>query len=227
MGVYVDALKFAGGSFSLMPREVVKELIDLCHEHDVLVSTGGLHRVRADPGPRGRRPLHRRSARSWASTSIEISTGFITHSHRRLAAPGRAGPEGRAQGQAGGGDPVRRGRRHAGRGAGGRGDPRPGWAIDQAQRFLDAGAYMIMIESEGITENVRTWRTDVAARIVDAAGAGEGDVRGRRPRGLRLVHQELRPRGEPLRRSQPDRPARMPALGHLGNEEPLGAGADL
>jgi hypothetical protein len=31
MGVYVDTLKFAGGSFSLMPRERVKELIDLCH----------------------------------------------------------------------------------------------------------------------------------------------------------------------------------------------------
>ena len=27
-----------------------------------------------------------------------------------------------------------------------------------------------MIESEGITENVKRWRTDVAARIVDALG---------------------------------------------------------
>jgi phosphosulfolactate synthase (CoM biosynthesis protein A) len=41
MGQYVDALKFAGGSFSLMPRETVKGLIDLCHAHEVLVSTGG------------------------------------------------------------------------------------------------------------------------------------------------------------------------------------------
>src|ERR1700704_3342867 len=41
MGAYVDTLKFAGGSFSLMPRAVVKELIDLCHAHDVAVSTGG------------------------------------------------------------------------------------------------------------------------------------------------------------------------------------------
>src|SRR5438067_6672710 len=41
MGVYVDALKFAGGSFSLMPARIVKEIIDLCHAHDVLVSTGG------------------------------------------------------------------------------------------------------------------------------------------------------------------------------------------
>ena len=40
MGAYVDALKFAGGSFSLMPRKAVKELIDLCHAHNVAVSTG-------------------------------------------------------------------------------------------------------------------------------------------------------------------------------------------
>src|ERR1051325_10326200 len=34
MGRYVDALKFAGGSFSLMPRAVVRELIETCHAHD-------------------------------------------------------------------------------------------------------------------------------------------------------------------------------------------------
>ncbi len=37
MGNYVDALKFAGGSFSLMPRQALGELISLCHEHNVLV----------------------------------------------------------------------------------------------------------------------------------------------------------------------------------------------
>src|SRR5262245_58965562 len=41
MGAYVDSLKFAGGSFALMPRRAVKELIDICHKHEVLVSTGG------------------------------------------------------------------------------------------------------------------------------------------------------------------------------------------
>src|ERR1041385_9345848 len=41
MGTYVDALPISGGSFSLMPRQVLRELISLCHEHHVLVSTGG------------------------------------------------------------------------------------------------------------------------------------------------------------------------------------------
>src|SRR5574340_66142 len=41
MDAYVDTLKYAGGSFSLMPRESVRTLNELCHEHDVEVSTGG------------------------------------------------------------------------------------------------------------------------------------------------------------------------------------------
>src|ERR1700751_5307269 len=41
VGQYVDSLKFAGGSFVLMSRSALTELIDLAHEHDVRVSTGG------------------------------------------------------------------------------------------------------------------------------------------------------------------------------------------
>jgi phosphosulfolactate synthase (CoM biosynthesis protein A) len=37
MGPYVDSLKFAGGSFSLMPRRQLTGLIELCHQHDVTV----------------------------------------------------------------------------------------------------------------------------------------------------------------------------------------------
>jgi phosphosulfolactate synthase (CoM biosynthesis protein A) len=41
MGTWVDALTFAGGSFTLMTKPALEELIALCHEHGVLVSTGG------------------------------------------------------------------------------------------------------------------------------------------------------------------------------------------
>lgn len=44
------------------------------------------------------------------------------------------------------------------------------WTIQLARRFIEAGAYQIMIESEGITENVHQWRTDVPARLIDALG---------------------------------------------------------
>ena len=46
----------------------------------------------------------------------------------------------------------------------------PAWAIARAKRFFDAGAELLMIESEGITESVASWRTDIPARFVDALG---------------------------------------------------------
>jgi phosphosulfolactate synthase (CoM biosynthesis protein A) len=44
------------------------------------------------------------------------------------------------------------------------------WMIEQARRFIDAGAYIIMIESEGITENADPWRTDVPAEVIHSLG---------------------------------------------------------
>ncbi|KAJ6837560.1 protein HEAT-STRESS-ASSOCIATED 32 [Iris pallida] len=40
MGQFVDGLKFSGGSHSLMPKDFIKEITDLAHRHDVYVSTG-------------------------------------------------------------------------------------------------------------------------------------------------------------------------------------------
>lgn len=41
MGAHVDGLKFAGGSFALMPENRVKELTALAHQYGVYCSTGG------------------------------------------------------------------------------------------------------------------------------------------------------------------------------------------
>src|SRR5205814_10555587 len=46
----------------------------------------------------------------------------------------------------------------------------PSWAVAQAWRFLEVGADIIMIESEGITENVDPWRTDVRAKFINEIG---------------------------------------------------------
>lgn len=40
MGEFIDGLKFSGGSHSLMPKTSIKEIIELAHRHDVYVSTG-------------------------------------------------------------------------------------------------------------------------------------------------------------------------------------------
>jgi phosphosulfolactate synthase (CoM biosynthesis protein A) len=41
-------------------------------------------------------------------------------------------------------------------------------AVILAKRLLEAGAYMIMMESEGITENVKSWRTEIPAKMANA-----------------------------------------------------------
>lgn len=39
MGTHVDGLKFAGGSFSLMPEGRLREMIEVAHRNGVYVST--------------------------------------------------------------------------------------------------------------------------------------------------------------------------------------------
>ncbi len=169
MGAYVDALKFAGGSFSLMPRPAVKELIDLCHQYQVLVSTGGFMEYVLTQGPEAV-DQYIQECRDLGFDIIEISTGFITiptDDWLRLVekvqkAGLKAKPEVGIQFGAGGAS--------AAEALEAEGTLDPEWAIGQAKRFLEAGAYLIMIESEGITENVTHWRTDVPAKIANALG---------------------------------------------------------
>jgi phosphosulfolactate synthase (CoM biosynthesis protein A) len=169
MGAYVDVLKFAGGSFSLMPRKAVKELLDLCHRYDVQVSTGGFIEHVLTLGPQAV-DQYIQECKELGFDIIEISSGFIsipTDDWLRLIekvqkAGLKAKPEVGIQFGAGGATAA------AELAAEGTRDPE--WAIQQARRFVEAGAYMIMIESEGITENVTAWRTDVVARIINAIG---------------------------------------------------------
>jgi phosphosulfolactate synthase (CoM biosynthesis protein A) len=77
MGFYVDALKFAGGSFRLMPREVVAQVIGLCHERDVLVSTGGFIEYVLGQGAAAV-DAYLREARDLGFDIIELSSGFIS-----------------------------------------------------------------------------------------------------------------------------------------------------
>ncbi len=169
MGSYVDSLKFAGGSFALMPKQALKEIIDLAHRYDVLVSTGGFIEHVLTQGPEA---VNRYIAECHevGFDILEISSGFITipvDDWLRLVekvqlAGLKAKPEVGIQFGAGGATTAEELEAEGTRDV--------GWAIGQAKRFLEAGAYMIMIESEGITENVKTWRTDAVAKIIDTLG---------------------------------------------------------
>jgi phosphosulfolactate synthase (CoM biosynthesis protein A) len=169
MGQYVDSLKFAGGSFTLIPDEALKGIIETAHAHDVMVSTGGFIEYVLTQGEEAV-DKYIEACREVGFDIIELSGGFIsipTDDWLRLVervqkAGLKAKPEVGIQFGAGGdtaaGELQTEGTRD------------PEWMIAQARRFIDAGAYMIMIESEGITENADPWRTDVPAEVINSLG---------------------------------------------------------
>lgn len=169
MGEYIDSLKFAGGSFTLLSRPTLQELIELAHQHDVLVSTGGFMEYVLTQGADAVKAYIQECA-DIGFDIVEISSGFITlptddwlRLVERVKKAGlKAKPEVGIQFGAGGA--TRTEELEA------EGTRDPEWIIEQAHRFLEAGADMIMIESEGITENVPKWRTDAAAKIIHGLG---------------------------------------------------------
>lgn len=169
MGAYIDSLKFAGGSFALMPRRAIAELIELCHKYEVTVSTGGfIERVLLEGGSAAGKYIE--ACKSLGFDTIEISAGFISipadDMLRLVEKVERAGMKAKPEVgiQFGAGGATAAAELEA------EGTREPEWTIQMAKRFIDAGASIIMIESEGITENVKTWRTDVAAKIAGAIG---------------------------------------------------------
>ena len=169
MGEHIDALKFAGGSFTLMPERVLRDIIETCHEHDVLVSTGGFIEHVLTLGPKAVEHYIDEVARVGFDI-LEISAGFISIPaddilrlvDRVQQAGLKAKPEVGIQFGAGGATTPEELEQEGTRDV--------SYAIDLVRRCLDAGPYMIMIESEGITEEVTTWRTDVPAAIARELG---------------------------------------------------------
>lgn len=141
----------------------------MCHSHDALVSTGGFIEHVLTLGPEA---VHQyiNHCRELGFDIIELSCGFITIPTddwlRLIEEVKKAGLEAKPEIgiQFGAGGATSESELQVA------GTRDPQWVIQQARRFIDAGAYMIMIESEGITENVRVWRIDVPARIIESLG---------------------------------------------------------
>jgi phosphosulfolactate synthase (CoM biosynthesis protein A) len=164
---YIDSVKFAGGAFALYPDEVLRKFIDTCHRYNVLVSTGGyIEHVLVQGREKAERYID--VCKEYGFDIVELSAGFISippgdwlrlceHTIRKGL---KAKPEvGVLFGAGGDTKNV---------GASERKDP--SWAIELARRFIEAGAYLVMVESEGITENVPELRTAVPAAFINALG---------------------------------------------------------
>lgn len=168
-GQWVDGVKWAGGSFALLPSERVRAINDLAHEHEAYVSTGGWIETVLRYGPDAvDRYLH--EAKQLDFDVIEISTGFVsmpTAGLLRLVeqvnqAGLRAKPElGIQFGSGGDSTPAE---------LAAEGTKDVGDLVGRAKRALETGAEIIMIESEGITENVTDWNTGAVAAIINGLG---------------------------------------------------------
>lgn len=168
-GNYVDSIKFAGGSFTFMNPEKIREMTELAHRYGVLVSTGGFIEYVLTKGKEAVKK-YIEECKEMGFDIIEISTGFIsipTSDWQRLIeevqkAGLKAKPEIGIQFGAGGDTAAGELRQE--------GTQDVDYAVRQAKRFIDAGAYLIMMESEGVTENADPWRVDVPARFINGLG---------------------------------------------------------
>ncbi len=173
-GYYFDGVKFAAGSFRLLERSRLKEFIKLCHDHDVWVDTGGwIERVLVY-GPKAV-DMYFEECKELEFDVIEISSGMAPEVMnmpledkialvKQVSKLGmRPKPEISMISNAGAGTHV------SNYGLNYR-------SIDdfmkEADAYLKAGAKMIMVESEGLTEDLppEKWRKDIIRKLTDKFG---------------------------------------------------------
>lgn len=168
-GEYVDWLKIPGPSIALLPRPALLRMGELCRAHDVLLSAGGLVEMVVTQGPAAV-DRYFDAVGELGFGIVEISAGMIsmpTSDYLRLVQ--RAKKTGlKVKAEVG-----------IQFGAGGTSDSATlaaegtgsvSFAIQRGRAALEAGADIVILESEGVTESVTTWRTDVVSAFAEAFG---------------------------------------------------------
>jgi phosphosulfolactate synthase (CoM biosynthesis protein A) len=159
-GEYIDILKFAGGSQRLIDYDIVRDMVKECHEHDVMVSTGGFLERAFSQGFEAVEQFME-EAKALEFDVIEVSSGIAIlpledkiEICKMVKETGlKAKPE---VAMAYGINPETTVEINAEK------------LISEAKTLLREGAWKIMIESEGITESVKEWKTDVIHKIASS-----------------------------------------------------------
>lgn len=167
---YFDGYKFAGGSERLLSKSTVGNIIEACHDHGVYVSTGGMvERVIVQ----GEKAVNQYidECKALRFDVIEVSSGLapiplkdkigiVKQVQRKGLKPK---PEISMMVGAGAGTHI----------VGYKPKLRSFEQFsDEVNMHLKAGAHMLMIESEGLTEDLppNRWRKDVIKKLVDRFG---------------------------------------------------------
>ena len=169
-GDYIDGFKFAGGSMRLLSSDMVKNILKVCHGYDVYVSTGGfVERIIVQGADAVDKYLE--ECKSLGFDIVEVSSGLapipledkveIVKQVKKMGMIPK--PEISLMIGAGAGTHI----------VGYKPKLR---SVDdlmkEAREHLKAGAHMMMLESEGITEDLppSKWRTDVIKKLVSEFG---------------------------------------------------------
>lgn len=169
-GDYIDGFKFVAGCQRFHTPKMIKKFTKLCHKHDIYVSTGGfIERVIIQGKDAVDQYL--KETKNLGFDVLEVSSGFASIPFqdqieiiKKASAMGlKVKPEISFMVGTGGGThkanykikykPVDK-------------------LLQEAKAYLEAGAYKLMLESEGITEDLpqKKWRTDIIKKAVDAVG---------------------------------------------------------
>ncbi|EYU27847.1 hypothetical protein ABFS82_13G119000 [Erythranthe guttata] len=180
MGQFVDGLKFAGGSHSLIPKSYIKEVTEMAHKHNVYVSSGDWAEHLPRKGPSAFQDYIEECKRLGIDT-IEIDAGSlgvpedVLLRYVRLVKSGglRAKPLFAVKFNKSD-IPSKRDRAF-----GSYVVPTPRTSelvedvdllIRKAERCLEAGADMIMIDADGVCRQADSMRADIIAKVVSRLG---------------------------------------------------------
>lgn len=177
-GYYIDGYKFAGGIQALLTPQTVKNYTALAHKHNLYVNTGGFIEriVIQDPSNIDK---YLNETKELGFDVVEVSSGMFENATdfnikdqvaivKKIEKIGlKPKPEITIMSSVGGGS------KELGYISKAKSIKTIPAILDEAQKFLDAGAYMLMVESEGITEGIadpEEWRSDVIFALVEKFG---------------------------------------------------------
>lgn len=169
-GEWIDWLKIPGPGIALTPAHTLARIAEICSAHDVRLGAGGLIEKVVTQGPRAV-DAYFDALPDLGVEVVEVSAGMIALPDadylRLVERAKRTGLTVKAEVgiQFGAGGTTDAGVLAA------EGTGSVSHAIALAKGALTAGADMIVLESEGVTESVTSWRTDVPAAMADAIGA--------------------------------------------------------
>ncbi|ESR62383.1 hypothetical protein CICLE_v10016144mg [Citrus x clementina] len=180
MGQFVDGLKFSGGSHSLMPKSFIEEVVKRAHQHDVYVSTGDWAEHLIRNGPSAFKE-YVEDCKQVGFDTIELNVGSLEIPEETLLRYVRlvksAGLKAKPKFAVMFNKSDIPSDRDRAFGAYVARAPRSTEYVEdvdllirRAERCLEAGADMIMIDSDDVCKHADSLRADIIAKVIGRLG---------------------------------------------------------